>query len=321
MLTFLISSVVVPILVSMLWTEIDARGPKLARLFLGWAVRRLPISQQERYYEQWSADIEAQSTSMSKVVFAFGLMLAAPRMRLQLEGLPWLISIAQEWCFRSLDILFASMLLIFLAPLMLTVSTLLYITDPGPVIYGHRRIGQYGREFRCFKFRSLAPDSAERLAGLLEVDKHARIAGARDHKPSNDPRFTLLGRLLRETSLDELPQLFNVLRGEMSLVGPRAIIPEKIERYRVNAEHLEAVRPGVLESGQVLKGDIDTYRRRSDLDVSYASSRSIRLYLLVLLRTVGQSFRKSSGCTMQFNDDKMDQTATNVQKGKSCTED
>jgi len=132
---------------------------------------------------------------------------------------------------RLFDVAVSLALLVFLAPLMLLVAMLVVATNPGPVIFGHKRLGRDGRTFRCLKFRSMVTDSQERLAVLLASDAQARHEWERDHKLKNDPRITPIGAFLRKSSLDELPQLFNVLRGDMSLVGPRPIVVDEVWRY------------------------------------------------------------------------------------------
>ena len=122
--------------------------------------------------------------------------------------------------------------LFFLAPLMLIVALAVFAHDGGPIVFAHRRIGRNGKTFPCFKFRSMAIDAEQRLAEVLARDPQARAEWEADHKLRDDPRVTRLGAFLRKTSLDELPQLFNVLRGEMSLVGPRPIVAAEICQVR-----------------------------------------------------------------------------------------
>ncbi len=187
---------------------------------------------------------------------------------------------------RVCDVVISIVLLLLLAPLMMTIAVLVYATDPGPIFFGHRRIGQHGREFRCLKFRSMVIDSAERLAHLLATDDKARAEWDRDHKLKHDPRVTPIGRFLRKSSLDELPQLFNVLRGEMSLVGPRPIVAEEIGRYGRHIVAYRAVRPGITGLWQISGRNNVSYRRRVALDVAYARSRSIGLDCKILFMTV-----------------------------------
>src|SRR5579883_1384363 len=131
---------------------------------------------------------------------------------------------------RVFDIVFGAALVVFLAPLMLIIAALVKL-DGGPILYGHRRVGANGRSFRCWKFRSMVVDADKVLADVLRSDPEARRQWEQDFKLKSDPRITRIGRFLRTTSLDELPQLFNVIKGEMSLIGPRPIVTEEIERY------------------------------------------------------------------------------------------
>ena len=121
--------------------------------------------------------------------------------------------------------LIALLLILLLSPVMLVVTLLIWRSDGAPILFGHYRVGQHGRLFRCLKFRSMYRNSEQMLRDLLAKDPAARAEWERDHKLLNDPRVTPIGNFLRRTSLDELPQLFNVLRGEMSLVGPRPALP------------------------------------------------------------------------------------------------
>ncbi|WP_254602181.1 sugar transferase [Sphingomonas bacterium] len=195
-----------------------------------------------------------------------------------------------------LDISASLALLLFLAPLLLLVAALVFITDPGPMIFGHRRIGQYGRQFRCFKFRSMVVDAEARLEELLSRDADARLEWERDHKLRSDPRITMIGNFLRRTSLDELPQLFNVLRGEMSLVGPRPIVEAEVRRYGRYFGYYKQVRPGITGLWQVSGRSNTSYRRRVALDVKFAKSQSVRLYVNILLKTVPSVLLAKGSC-------------------------
>lgn len=187
---------------------------------------------------------------------------------------------------RTLDLVASIGLLIFLAPLMIVVAALVFITNPGPIIFGHERLGRDGLAFRCLKFRSMVVDAEHRLADLLSNDPAARIEWERDHKLKQDPRITVIGAFLRRTSLDELPQLFNVLRGDMSLVGPRPIVMAEVRRYGRYFEFYTQVRPGITGLWQVSGRNNVSYRRRVALDVAYARSRSFELNLKILMLTV-----------------------------------
>jgi exopolysaccharide production protein ExoY len=177
-------------------------------------------------------------------------------------------------------------LLIALAPLMIVVAFLVWVQDRGPIFFAHRRIGRGGRVFPCMKFRSMAVDAEARLQHLLATDENARIEWAADHKLRNDPRITGLGLFLRKSSLDELPQLFNVLRGEMSLVGPRPVVYAEAERYGRWFSHYCAVRPGITGLWQVSGRNEVSYRKRVAMDVLYSRNKSAMLDFKILVNTV-----------------------------------
>jgi undecaprenyl-phosphate galactose phosphotransferase len=186
---------------------------------------------------------------------------------------------------RLFDIVFGAALIIFLAPLMLVISALVKL-DGGPILYGHRRVGANGQTFRCWKFRSMVVNADRVLADVLRSDPEARAQWERDFKLKSDPRITPIGRFLRTTSLDELPQLFNVIRGEMSLIGPRPIVTEEIERYGDAFRHYCACRPGMTGLWQVSGRNGVDYVRRVKFDEQYATGWSFLLDLIVLCRTV-----------------------------------
>jgi len=173
-----------------------------------------------------------------------------------------------------------------LLPLLLGVALCIYAQDGGPVVFAHRRIGRNGRYFHCLKFRSMAVDAQERLAQLLAADPAARAEWEKDHKLRNDPRVTKLGAFLRKTSLDELPQLINVLRGEMSLVGPRPIVDGEVEKYGSRFSRYCAVKPGITGLWQVSGRNDTSYRTRVALDCLYARRRNLGLDAYILAATV-----------------------------------
>lgn len=180
----------------------------------------------------------------------------------------------------------ALLLLITLSPLMLTIAALIAHRDGTPILFGHFRVGLGGKLFRCYKFRSMYRDSSRMLTELLSTDPAARAEWERDHKLTNDPRVTPVGHFLRRTSLDELPQLINVLRGEMCLVGPRPITVAELTRYgRVRWDYL-SVLPGVTGLWQVSGRSNTTYDERVSLDLEYIDKRSPWLDLKILFKTV-----------------------------------
>lgn len=176
--------------------------------------------------------------------------------------------------------------LIFVAPLMIWIALAMRILDKGPILYAQKRIGLGGREFACLKFRSMAVDADARLTALLATSASARREWDEYQKLTFDPRITRFGRFLRTSSLDELPQLFNVLTGDMSLVGPRPIVQAEASRYGRYFRAYCSVRPGVTGMWQVLGRNRVSYRRRVAMDVLYVRRRSVLLNVKILLATV-----------------------------------
>ncbi len=186
---------------------------------------------------------------------------------------------------RAMDVLGAGSLLLLALPFFLVVSLLVRL-DGGPAFFGHQRVGRGGRSFACLKFRSMVVDSDRALAELLERDPAARAEWDATRKLKRDPRVTWIGRFLRATSLDELPQLINVLRGEMSLVGPRPVVQRELtQHYGLAAEHYLSVRPGITGLWQVSGRSDTSYAQRVALDVAYATRPSLLTDLRILLRT------------------------------------
>jgi exopolysaccharide production protein ExoY len=187
---------------------------------------------------------------------------------------------------RVLDLLGAVVLAVVFAPLMLVIGVLMHRSG-GAVIYKHRRVGRDGKFFECLKFRTMVPDADQALRDLLECDPALKAEWVRDHKLRNDPRITRLGRFLRRTSLDELPQLWNVVRGEMSLVGPRPVMREELLRYGRNVGAYLAAKPGITGLWQVTGRNNTDYRRRVVLDTYYVRNQNLALDLYILFKTTG----------------------------------
>lgn len=185
---------------------------------------------------------------------------------------------------RVFDVLGAVLLGIVFCPLVVVIAVLLY-REGGRIIFRHRRVGRHGKAFDCLKFRSMVPDADRVLRELLEQRPEFRAEWLRDHKLRDDPRVTAVGRFLRRTSLDELPQLWNVIRGEMSLVGPRPVVREELLRYGRCAGIYLAARPGVTGLWQVNGRNNTDYRRRVVLDVYYVRRQNLVLDLYILFKT------------------------------------
>jgi Undecaprenyl-phosphate galactose phosphotransferase WbaP len=186
---------------------------------------------------------------------------------------------------RLFDIVGAIALALLLSPLLLVVGLVL-ARDRGPIIYSHSRTGRHGRTFGCLKFRTMVPDAERVLRDLLHHDPQLQQEWIRDQKLRNDPRVTAIGRFLRRTSLDELPQLWNVLKGDMSLVGPRPVMREEWQRYGSRLDTYLAAKPGVTGLWQVMGRSDTDYRRRVALDSFYVRKRSLLLDAYILLATV-----------------------------------
>ena len=188
---------------------------------------------------------------------------------------------------RIFDVIIACITLIVFLPLFAFVVLLLKLTDPNPVIFRHIRVGQGGRRFACFKFRSMVLDSDKVLKALLESDPAARKEWDRTQKLANDPRITPVGKFLRQSSLDELPQLINVIRGDMSLVGPRPIVPSELTRYGDKLSLYLQARPGITGIWQVSGRNDCGYDRRIEMDANYVRNWRFSTDFVILLRTLG----------------------------------
>jgi exopolysaccharide production protein ExoY len=190
----------------------------------------------------------------------------------------------------------AAVLLVMLSPVMLAIAWCIWREDGAPVLFAHWRVGQKGRLFRCLKFRSMVRRADLVLAEMLERDPAAKEEWARDHKLRRDPRVLRIGDFLRKSSLDELPQLLNVLRGEMHLVGPRPVVVQEIPRYGEHKRHYFAVKPGMTGLWQVSGRNNLTYAQRVALDARYVETRSLWMDLRILARTVRVLVTRDGAC-------------------------
>jgi len=193
---------------------------------------------------------------------------------------------------RVFDALVSVTALTLLAPIFLIVIALIMIDSQGPAFFGHTRIGRGGRQFKCFKFRTMVVNAQAVLEELLAHDEKARAEWDKDFKLKHDPRITRIGNFLRRTSLDELPQLFNVLKGEMSLVGPRPIISDEVQKYGEKARYFFKVTPGITGLWQVSGRNDLTYDERVLLDEYYAKNWSLWLDIEIIIRTFGAVFKR-----------------------------
>ena len=186
---------------------------------------------------------------------------------------------------RFLDILFVCVGGLILLPFLLIFALLVKVTSPGPVLYGHKRLGLGGKPFTAYKFRSMVMDADTLLEKLLTDDPELSKEWEMNHKLRNDPRITKIGQFLRRTSFDELPQLLNILKGDMSLVGPRPIVEAEIKKYGENYKRIFSVKPGLTGLWQISGRSDTNYAERISYDTYYLQSWSVWLDIWILYRT------------------------------------
>lgn len=191
-----------------------------------------------------------------------------------------------EYIGRLMDLSVAACAFVFLAPLLLLISLALLAAGDGPILFLHERIGRSGQRFKVVKFRTMAVDASDRLRRHLDEHEAARLEWDADHKLRQDPRVSPLGAFLRKSSLDELPQLYNVLRGDMSIVGPRPIVEAEMPRYGAHISAYCSVRPGITGIWQVSGRNDISYVRRVEMDALYARKKSVLLDLRIIIATV-----------------------------------
>lgn len=197
---------------------------------------------------------------------------------------------------RALDLTVSMALLLLLLPVMLFVFAAIRMSGAGPAIFVHRRVGQGGKSFGCLKFRTMHCGAEAGLPAILAADPKLEREWALTQKLLEDPRVTPIGQFLRNTCLDELPQLFNVLRGDMALVGPRPIVAEELERYGRHASSYIRVKPGLTGLWQITRDAGTSYRRRIAADVLYVRARSFALDLKIILATVPAVLTGGGAC-------------------------
>lgn len=187
---------------------------------------------------------------------------------------------------RSFDVTAALAAILFFSPLLVMLALLVKFSDGGRVLYAHPRIGRNGNTFRCLKFRTMVENGSEVLAAHLAGNPAALIEWNATRKLRDDPRVTRVGAVLRKLSLDELPQIFNVLRGEMSFVGPRPVVHDELEMYGTAVDCYLRARPGLTGLWQVSGRNDVSYDRRVDFDRHYVENWSFAFDLLIIVKTV-----------------------------------
>ncbi|MCJ2185128.1 sugar transferase [Novosphingobium sp. 1949] len=196
------------------------------------------------------------------------------------------VSAVQATVWRVFDITFASAILIVLLPFLVFMALFLFLSDPGPIFYAHKRVGFRGRFFNCLKFRTMHMDGDAILRRHLELYPEARSEWEKNQKLRADPRVTAVGAIMRKFSLDEFPQLINVIRGDMSIVGPRPIILAEVERYGRLFEYYCRVRPGLTGIWQTSGRSDVSFRSRVEMDLNYIVRKGVALDLWLMAKTV-----------------------------------
>jgi exopolysaccharide biosynthesis polyprenyl glycosylphosphotransferase len=205
-------------------------------------------------------------------------------LRLQLKRLLWLTVIRGAYLVKRLiDIIASILLLVLLLPLFVTIMLLIFLSSPGPVFYKQTRVGRWGKLFTMWKFRSMYCDADARLREIMAQNE---MTGGVIFKMKNDPRIIPIGRFIRKASIDELPQLWNVLKGDMSLVGPRPALPSEVNQYSLQDRQRLEVIPGITCIWQVSGRSDIPFPQQVQLDVQYIQSQSLLLDLKLLLKTI-----------------------------------
>lgn len=190
--------------------------------------------------------------------------------------------------FKSLfDIFFSFLVIILGSPLFLLIALLIKLSSRGPIFYYHKRVGKNFRPFYCIKFRTMHPEADDILENLLDKNEDIRQEFDKTHKLRNDPRITTIGKFLRKTSLDELPQFLNVLKMDMSIIGPRPIVEKEIKKYGNQINKVLSIKPGITGLWQVSGRNNLSYKKRVYLDSLYVNSLNFIMDLRIIVRTFG----------------------------------
>ena len=188
---------------------------------------------------------------------------------------------------RLFDIVFSLTVLVVFSPLYLLLAVLIAVSSPGPIFYIQQRVGKNHRPFNCIKFRTMVINADEVLETLLAKCPKTREEFERDFKLRDDPRITWIGKFLRLTSLDEFPQFWNVLMGDMSVVGPRPLVPEELHKYGNRINRVLTIQPGLTGLWQVSGRNDIPYPQRVQIDVYYVNYRTFWLDLWIIIKTLG----------------------------------
>ncbi len=227
--------------------------------------------------------INDKAARMLEIYAAKSFQTIESTRRLQFRLVTWVLRNKILACFnRGLDMILAALALIVLSPFMLIVAILIKLESPGDVIFRQTRIGKDGQPFTCFKFRSMSLDAEDRKRELMAHNE----ADGPVFKIKEDPRVTRVGKFIRKFSIDEFPQFYNVLRGDMSLVGPRPAVPEEVALYEFDHRRRLETMPGITGLQQVSGRSNLDFKRWIELDLQYIAEQGLRNDLLILLKTI-----------------------------------
>ena len=197
---------------------------------------------------------------------------------------------------RLFDVIFSLSILILFFPLYLILAILIAISSPGPIFYVQERVGKNYKPFGCLKFRTMVYNADDLLSDLMTTSPHLREEFEDNFKLKQDPRITAIGKFLRLTSLDEFPQFWNVLKGDMSVVGPRPLVPEELPKYGRYMDKVLTIQPGITGLWQVSGRNDIPYEQRVQIDVYYVNARNLWLDLWIVFKTIGVIiFPKNNG--------------------------
>ncbi|WP_088242201.1 sugar transferase [Calothrix rhizosoleniae] len=211
-----------------------------------------------------------------------------PKKRPRVKFSGWsLQSLHGEFAKRLFDIVFSLLVLILFSPIYLILALLIACSSKGPIFYIQERVGKNYKPFNCIKFRTMVSNADEVLVQIMETSPHLKQEFEHSFKLKNDPRITKVGRFLRITSLDEFPQFWNVLKGDMTVVGPRPLVAEELPKYGCHINQILTTRPGITGLWQVSGRNDIPYPRRVQIDLHYVKFRTFWLDLWIVLKTIG----------------------------------
>jgi len=227
-----------------------------------------------------------RSYAPSRTLFKRSQPKKANRPRIKFPGFS-LRSLHGEFAKRLFDIVFSLLVLILFSPVYIILALLIACSSEGPIFYIQERVGKNYKPFNCIKFRTMVSNADEVLVQIMETSPHLKQEFEHSFKLKNDPRITKVGRFLRITSLDEFPQFWNVLKGDMSVVGPRPLVAEELPKYGCHINQILTIRPGITGLWQVSGRNDIPYPRRVQIDLHYVKFRTFWLDLWIVLKTIG----------------------------------